>query len=165
VIALLVGAGLFLWLSLALTGVVLYLAFPGAVLAAARAAGAERGKSLGLGLAVFAATPLLGTLLLTTGVGWLLAAALMASYALLLLFGFLIGVLLLGDALLRKARSGREPSRLANSLLFIVLLLLVMLVGLIPLVGWLLLFLLLLLGIGGVTLQLHRAGRGQPART
>jgi cytoskeletal protein CcmA (bactofilin family) len=162
VAGLLTGIALFLWLSLAMTGVVLYLVFPGAALAAARSAAGESWKSLGLGLAMFAATPLVGTLLMTTGIGWLLGGVLMSSYGLLLLFGLLIGVLMLGDSLLRKLRSGRAPSRLANSLLFIVLLLVVMVVGLIPVIGWLLLLLLLLLGVGGATLQLHRARSGWP---
>lgn len=158
-----VAAALFLWISLALTGVVLYLALPGATLASARNIGAETWKSLGLGLAVLAVTPLLVFLLMVSGVGWMLAMVLMLGYFLLLLLGFLIGVLSLGDAFLRKIRAGREPSRLANSLLFIILLLLVTAVGMIPLLGWLLVLLLLLLGVGGSILHLHRSGRLQAA--
>jgi len=149
--------GLLLWLSLALTGIVLYLLFPRELLSAANAAGEAPLQALGLGLAVFAATPLVGIMLLSTGLGWLLAWLLMTVYALLLLIGFIVGVLFLGDATLQRMRPGQAPSRLRQSLAFMVLLLATLIVALIPLLGWLLVLLLLLFGVGGTTLRLYRA--------
>jgi hypothetical protein len=89
----------------------------------------------------------------------MLGGVLLICYLLLLLLGLLIGVLFLGDALLRRRPYGQEPGRLANSLLFILMLLLVIAIGLIPLLGWLLVLLVLFGGMGGMVLQLYRAQR------
>lgn len=155
----LAAGGFLLWISIALTGIVLYLLFPQTALSAARAAAAKPWMAMGLGLALFAATPVLGIILLVTGLGWLLAWLLMSVYAVLLLLGFLIGVLFLSDAAMRRVRRGREASKLGNSFAFALTLFVIMVVGLVPLLGWLLVFLLLLLGVGGTTLQLYSVRR------
>lgn len=152
-------AGLLLWISIALTGVVLYLLFQQAALSAVRVAATKPWMAMVLGLAVFAATPVLAIVLLATGVGWLLAWLLMTVYVTLLVLGFLIGVLFLSDTALRRVRPGREASKLGSSFAFILMLFAVMFVGLIPLLGWLMVFVLLLLGLGGTTLQLYGAVR------
>ena len=112
-------------------------------------------KTLGLGLAVFAATPIVGIILMITGLGWLLAWILMSVYAVLLLVGFFVGVLFLSNATLRRVWREREVSALVNSLAFVTALLVIMFVGLVPILGWLLIFLLLLFGIGGIALQCY----------
>jgi hypothetical protein len=151
--------GLFVWLGIALTGIVLYLLFPSTAMTAARTAGAKPWKSLGLGLALLAAIPVLGIVLMITGIGWLLALLLLLAYVLLLWFGFLAGVLFVSDALLRRMRKGEESSKLVNSLVFALALLVIMILGLVPLLGGLLLFILLLLGIGCLGLKFHGARR------
>lgn len=151
------AVGLLLWLGFALAGVVLYLLFPQEVISMARAIAVGPWPRLGLGLAVFAASPLVSLLLLSTAVGWLLAWILITIYALLLIFGFLIGVLFLSDAVLRRFRPSRPSSKLGNCLMFVLTLLLVSIIGLIPLLGWLLVFLLLLLGTGSIILELYQA--------
>ncbi|GJM05898.1 MAG: hypothetical protein DHS20C09_18940 [marine bacterium B5-7] len=148
------AVGVLLWLSIALTGIVLFLLFPQTALSAARTAGTDLWMAMGLGLALFAAIPVLSIILLSTGVGWLLALLLMTVYSLLLLLGFLTGVLFLSETMMRCLRKGREVSKLGISLAFVLTSFVIMIVGLIPLLGALLL--LLLLGVGGVTLQLYR---------
>ena len=152
-------AGVLLWVSIALTGIVLYLLFPQTTLFAARGAAANPWKAMGLGLALFAATPVLSVMLFATGLGWLLAWLLITAYTMLLLLGFLLGVLLLSDAAMHRFRHGHEASKFANSVAFIIMLLLIMLIALIPLLGWLVVFLFLLLGIGGIALQLYAIRR------
>jgi hypothetical protein len=159
----LVVAAVLLWLSLALTGIALYLLFPQETLSVASTIAIEPWKALGLGLAVFAATPVVGVMLLSTGVGWILAWLVMTVYCLLLLFGFLCSILFLGSTTLRRIRHGQEPSKLGTSLAFMLALLGVMIVGLIPLLGWLLVFIALLFGVGGTTLLLYRARRAEAA--
>lgn len=151
--------GLFVWLGIALTGIVLYLLFSRTAMTAARTVSAKPWKSLGLGLALLAAIPVLGIVLMITGIGWLLALLLLLAYVLLLWLGFLAGVLFISDAVLRRMRSGQESSKLVNSLVFALTLLVIMIVGLIPLLGGLLLFILLLLGIGCVGLKFYGSRR------
>jgi cytoskeletal protein CcmA (bactofilin family) len=150
-------AGLFMWLTLGVTGIVLFLLLPRQALAVGTAISTEPWKTLGLGLAMFTATPLVALLLLTTGLGALLAWLLIMVYGLLLLTGYLNGVLFLDRLVLRRLRKGDEPSKTALSLTFLPMLLVVMIVGLVPVLGFLLVLLLLLFGIGGITLQAYRA--------
>jgi len=157
----LAAVGILLWLSLSVTGIVLYLLFPRLALSFAHSAAEEPWKAIGLGLAIFATTPLLVTILFATGLGWLLALLLLLIYAMLLLLGFLVGVLLLSDKLARRVRRKDEVSKFGNSLAIALTLLVVMIIGLIPLLGWLLVFLLLLLGAGSTALQIYRAAWGQ----
>lgn len=155
--------GVLVWISIALTGLVLYLLFPQTSLSSARAAAAAPWKAAGLGLAIFSATPVLGTILFASLFGWLLAWLLMTSYGVLLLLGFFTGVLMLSDAIKRRIRPGREGSRLGNSFAFVLTLLLTTLFGMIPLLGWLLIFLLLWQGTGGIALQLYNGRRDDTA--
>jgi len=151
-----VAAGLG-WLGLGVTGIVLFLLLPRQALGVAAVMAAEPWKVLGLGLAMFAATPLVAILLLGTGLGALLAWMLLMVYALLLLTGFLNGVLFLARLVLNRVRKSTEPGKLAVSLTFLVMLLVVMLVALVPLLGFLVVLLLLVAGVGGITLQGYRA--------
>ena len=144
-----------LWFSLALTGIVLYLVFPQTALSSIRIIATKPWKALGLGLALFAAMPVAGFILMSTGIGWLLALLLLMVYAILLLVGFLTGVLLLSDSVLRRIRHGQQASKFVNSLAFALAMLVVMIVLLIPVLGGLLFFLLWLWGIGGTALQIY----------
>lgn len=146
-----------LWLSIAITGVALYLLIPQLALSVTQIAADKPWKTLGLGLAVFAATPVVGITLMITGLGWLLAWLLMSVYAILLLLGFFVGVLFLSNATLGRVRREREPSTFVNSLAFVITLLVIMVIGLVPVLGWLVVLLLLLFGVGGIALQCYSA--------
>lgn len=154
------GFALMFYFVLAITGVALYLIFPRFALGAARAIGERPGASFGLGLAALFAIPPAATLLMMTLVGLLLGVLLFGLYALLLLAGFLTGMLFLGDRLLRLLRHGDDVKHSKRLLSLIAALLLLWLIGFLPLVGGFAVFLLLVFGIGAVVLQMWRAYKG-----
>jgi hypothetical protein len=84
-----------------------------------------------------------------------------ALYLILLLAGFLTGVFWVGDLGWRLRGRGEisKPGRLWS---FVVALILIALLGLVPLLGALLLFALMLLGVGALKLGLYRVYVGQP---
>lgn len=151
----LASAGILLWLSITLSGIALYSLFPQTANAAVHIAVEQPWQVMGLGLALFTATPVLAIVLFATGVGWLLAFLLLNIYALLLLSGFLVGVLFLSNAALKRIRHDRELSKFGSGLAFALTLFAVMVVGLIPFVGWLFVFVLLLLGVGALAFCLY----------
>lgn len=142
--------------SLVLTGGAFYLFFPRVVESAMTTVREEPWKCLGLGLAVFAATPLVIWLLLLTVIGWLPALVIGSLYWLLLLAGFLTGVFLVADLVWgRFARS--EMSGAVRVVSFVFALMIVAMASLLPVLGALLLFVLMLLGAGVLKLNLYRA--------
>lgn len=151
--------------SLALIGIVLVLALPGGMVAAARTVGSDPWKSLGLGLLSIVATPVAGLVLAVTILGLPLALTLGAFYVAALGLGVLTAALFLGDLGVRLVRRGTEPSRAWG-----VLALLVGLVGLgllraIPVVGIVLVVLAAVLGMGAALLELYRSVTGpRPAQ-
>lgn len=102
----------------------------------------------GLGLMVF--VPAVAVVLMFSVVGMPFAISLFASYPLMMLIGFAIGVLSLSGFLckLLGKRLPKERYRLAGLYLLAVVVLL--LAGLVPVVGWLLWVLVMLPGVGAV---------------
>ena len=146
--------------SLALIGIVLVLALPGGMVAAARTVASDPWKSLGLGLLSGVATPVAGIILAVTILGLPLALTLGAFYVAALVLGVLTTALFLGDLAVRLVRREPEPSRAMA-----VLALLVGLVGLgllraIPVVGIALVVLAAVVGTGAALLQLDRSATG-----
>ncbi|MGH7264012.1 MAG: hypothetical protein ACREMB_04040, partial [Candidatus Rokuibacteriota bacterium] len=152
--------GLVAFLALVVTGLVLLLLFPGFFAASARTVATDPWKTLGLGLAALVATPALALALMLTVLGVPLALVLLAAYGVALLVGFLVGAVFLGDAGARLLGRGREPSRGARVAGFLVALLLLGLAGAVHLAGGLLLFLVLLFGLGALALERYRAYAG-----
>lgn len=149
VAAALVFAGLMFLLSLVLTGAVLYLAFPGVAERCSEMIRSGPWAGFGYGLAVIAGAPVVMVLLFSTGLGAWLALLLLALYFLLLPTGYLVGAFLVADAGLRKMNrtpAGRKVRVLAVSVsiagLFIV--------NLVPVLGSLLNWLVLLAGTGAL---------------
>jgi len=155
IIAAAAGAGIVGLLSLIVTGSALYLLFPRFIGTAMSTIRAEPWKCLGLGLAVLAATPVVISVLLFTVIGWLPALVIGALYLILLLAGFLTGVFYAGDIGRRALKRG-EATRLGQLWSFAVALIVVTLLGFVPLLGTLLLFALVLAGVGSVKLGLYR---------
>jgi hypothetical protein len=125
--------------------------------AAARATTDAPWKSLGLGFAMFAATPLVILLLLITLVGIWLALVLMALLPVLLFIGFLTGAIAIGDLGLRRVMKGKKPARVTKGqrvLSIVAALVALWLIGFIPVLGPLACFAVLLFGAGGLTLFL-----------
>lgn len=161
IVATLAGVGILVLLSLILTGIGLFLLFPRVIANAVTSIRAEPLKCLGLGLAVFAATPVVISVLFVIVIGWLPAIVIGALYLILLLAGFLTGAFYVGE-LGWRLRKRRKVSKTGRLLSFVVALILISLLGLVPLLGTLLLFALMLLGVGVLTLGLYRVYVGQP---
>jgi len=141
-------------LSLAVTGIALYLLFPHSIDASVASMRSEFWKCVGLGLAIFAATPVIMSVLFMTVIGWLPAVVIGPLYAILLLAGFLTALFFVGDLGLRLL-GRREPSRGKRLWSFVVALIVVTVLGLVPVAGTLLLFVLMLMGVGALALFVY----------
>lgn len=149
--------GLLFSAALAVVGVVLVLLFPRFLVTAARGIGDAPLKCLGLGLAVLVATPVAVALLLITVIGIPLALMVLTLYFVMLLAGYLTGVLFLGDAGLRLLGRGERPGRGAQLLALVAALVALALLWPIPFVGGLCVLLVLLFGAGALKLGAYRA--------
>jgi len=161
-------AGLALTASLMVTGIVLYLLFPITSVGAARTINESPWKSLGLGFAVLAATPVAIVLLFVTLVGLWLALLVKALYLMALLLGFLTGVVYIGDWGLRLIDRAAATTKGWRVLSIIAALLALWLVRFVPILGGLTMFAVFIFGLGALTLYLWRryahAGTGAPKR-
>ena len=156
IVAGIVFASFVILLCLVITGVVLYLVFPGVADRCSATIRSAPWSSLGYGLAVFAGVPVVIIFLLTTGVGVLLALLLLAAYLVMLLSGYLAGAFFVADAGLRKlkkAEAGKKIRVFALALSIVVL----FIINIIPLFGTLLNWLVLLAGIGALKRQVAAA--------
>jgi hypothetical protein len=142
--------------SLMLTGVVLYLLFPGIAQRCSETVRESPWSSLGYGLAVFAGAPVVVVLLLSTGLGLLLALLLLASWLILLLLGYLTGAYFVADTGLRGLKKDQAGKSLRSVSLVLSILALAV-VNLIPVIGGIVNGLLLFAGMGALTLQTVRA--------
>lgn len=148
------GYGLFFSVTLVLAGILLFLIFPKYTVASARRISSDPWSSLGLGFVFLVVTPPVAFMLMLIILGLWIGLALMAVYCVALLIGFLIACFFLGErgARLFKQDVGSTGRRLI-SLAAVVFLL--GLVQTLPLLGGLVLFLLLLFGLGAAIMQLR----------
>jgi hypothetical protein len=160
IVAVVVGVGLVLLVSLAITGIAWFLLFPHQVSATVLRIRTSPWPSLGLGLAFFAATPVVISVLFMIVVGWLPALVVGVLYLLLLLAGFLAGIFYVASLAPGLPAQDGEP-RARWIIAFLLALPVVLLLGLIPLLGGLLLFVLLLLGMGALVFGLYRQYQSQ----
>lgn len=150
------GGALFGLLVLFITATVYYLLCPHFSLGTVTTLSARPGASLGLGLALLFITPPLIILLLVTMLGSVLGFMLLLLYPLLLLAGFMTGMLWFGDLLLRVARRVQDAGRGRRILSLTGAFLLLWLLGFLPLLGPLLVLAALLLGSGALLLKLYQ---------
>ena len=155
-----VGVRLGVTISLAVTGAVLLLLFPAAAPTAAATVGRAPWRSLGLGLAVLAATPLLVLFLFVTLLGAWLGLLLLALYLVALLLGYLAGVLWVAEWSLGKAWRAQRVTTGWRILAFVVALIALAIIGLVPVLGGLMALGLLLAGLGAVSLSVWRRYTG-----
>lgn len=149
-----------LLVSLAVTGVVLYLLFPRFAVAAGGTLRNAPWTALGLGFLGFIVVPALTLVLAITLIGFWLALLLMALYLILLITGFLTGAFALGDGvLLRMAPKPVELPKGARVVALLLSLLALMLLGFVPLLGTLLMLVVLWLGLGSLQLQFYQRYR------
>jgi cytoskeletal protein CcmA (bactofilin family) len=148
-----VGGRLFFLAAVILAVAVLLWLFPDASVGIATRIRAEPLKSLGTGLLLLLLVPLVAVLLTVTGVGAILGVGTLLAYLLLILAGWLLAIAavgLIGLDALGRSRSGLGFRVLAGAITAVVL----VLVGLIPVLGGLVGFAVVLLGVGALGLHL-----------
>lgn len=121
---------------------------------------ARRGRTLWIGLAVLLGTPIAIVLLFATGIGWLLGLMLLTTYVLAVAAGGLTGIILIARWGLERFRAMPDPSLGAAWGAIAAAALLLVLLSLIPLLGGLVTFLVMLAGLGAVAIEIYRALRG-----
>ena len=107
-------------------------------------------KNIGIGFLVLVVTPIVGILLLATIIGYYLAIITFLAYILTLIISGIIGSVALGSWMLWRV-NGREFRVDYRAIL--VGLIVVAILRVIPLVGWLVMLLVLLTGLGAVSRQ------------
>lgn len=154
VVAGLMFASLVILFSLILTAVLMFLLFPEFSLGVSQSLRHQPWQSLGIGLAVFAAVPVLMLVLFSTIVGVWLALMLLAIYLVIILSGYFTGALAVGNAGLAMLRKDDVSKTLRATALAVALFILAV-INLVPLLGGLLNWLVLLAGIGALSRQLY----------
>jgi hypothetical protein len=151
-----VGTALMFGISLMIAALVYYLVFPGFSVTAASTIGNNPWKSMTLGLVLLVTVPFVIFLSLITVVGFMLALVLLAVFLVFLLAGFLTGVFYVADSGLRLFGKHEEVTRGMRSLGIIVAIVALVILQLVPLLGGLITFLLLLSGLGAMNLNIWR---------
>lgn len=139
--------------GLVLLGAALLLAFPRATAAAARTIGASPWRSLGLGFAILAASPVLVAVLISTIIGIPLAVFVVALYVASVMAGFVVVAFALGRRiarLFRRAGDGGFWPRFGVLVLGVVVF---TVIALIPFLGALALSVGVILGVGALTIE------------
>lgn len=151
------AAGVLGFFSMLASGALLLLAVPRFAAQAAGHVGATPLQAFGLGVAAVVGVPLLAVLLFITVLGIPLGLAMLALYPLMLLIGYLVGVLFIGQRARAALRPQADASSYAMTLGFFALaLLLVTLLGSLPFIGGLLLAVIAVLGLGAGVIELQR---------
>jgi len=148
------GFGLFFSITLVVASILFYLLFPHYTVASVRRIRADPFTSLGLGFIFVVATPVAALFAMIIVLGLWVGLSVLALYCVALLCGFLIGCFFLADrgaALFRQDLSSRARRLISVTVTIFVL----GLVQTIPLLGGLLLFILLLFGLGAGLVQLR----------
>jgi hypothetical protein len=150
---------IFMGVALLVTGAVLFLVFPRCFTAAARGTRTTPGKTLAIGLALLAATPLVGVLLFITGVGWLLGVLVFMSWLLALVVAWFVAAFTLGSLVLPRALQREDARGWPRWVALLGGILILALLQLIPFLGGFIAFFALLVGLGGLALSCYRSDR------
>lgn len=144
--------------TLVIAAILLFWLFPKFTLSSADRISSKPWKSLGVGIVLLIVTPIVAVLLMLVVFGVWIGLTVLAIYFIALLLGYLIACFFLGD---RGARLMKQElnSRGARILSVTLAILLLGFLQIIPIIGGLVLFVLLLAGLGGGVLQLHSVYR------
>ncbi|HWQ37938.1 MAG TPA: hypothetical protein VNM24_04885 [Burkholderiales bacterium] len=149
-------------------GVLAIVVAPSAAAAVTRTIAVRPVASLFTGLALVVLTPVVVALLFASVVGIPLGLAALFLWPVLLLFGYLSGALFLADSLaglVGRFEAGTPPSTGLRIVFLALVLIAVLLLAWVPLIGWLVGALLLVLGSGAILLAvLARRTRGPQVR-
>ena len=148
--------GIFFAVTMLVASIVLFLLFPGFTVSAARRIASYPWQSLGVGFLLLVVTPLIAVILVSIVLGVWIGLSMMALYFIALLLGFLVSCFFLGDWGARLL--GKELSTTGGRILSVALVIILLgLIQLVPVVGGLLIFILLLFGLGAAMWQVHNA--------
>lgn len=160
----LVGVFRTLWFAgVVLTGILLLAVFPRFTREAAATVRSDALASLGLGAALLVAVPIVALMLFITIIGIPLGIATLMGYGLLLMLGYLVAALAVGDWLLARTRPADAASAGWRMLFLLVALVAMALVRLLPWIGDVAVFVLFLAGLGAFALRSVRGYRGAAA--
>ena len=146
-------------ITLSVAGIVLLLVFPNFTQAASARVSTEFWKNLGLGFAILVATPLAAILMMVVVVGFHVGLPLLFLYFIAVLIAFLIGVFFVANYGAQKL-SFDNRTRGRQVLTLIAAMLVLALLRLIPVLGGLMIFLLMVTALGATSLQLYDVYKG-----
>ena len=148
------GMGIFFALSMIVVSIVFFKLFPVFTRSTSARLSADPLKSLGARLVILVMVPVIAALLMAIVVGIWVALSIMALYLVALITGIIIAFFAVSDWI--AARFNIDVSSSKRSLLLTAVVILVIgLLGNIPVIGGLILFVLLLSGLGAASLQLR----------
>jgi cytoskeletal protein CcmA (bactofilin family) len=161
--ALLTVSRLLFMAGLIVTGVAIYLLFPGFTVLASHTIGSDPIKSLGIGLLLVVAMPAIAILTMLTILGIPLGLILFVLYFAALLVGFLVTAFFLGDVGARAFLRRGRPSRTVRVTCLILALGALALVNQLPIVGGVVMAAAVLVGLGAMSLHVWRNWGGPEA--
>lgn len=146
-------------LMFAVAGIVLFLVFPKFTLAASGRMASHFWKHLGLGFALLVTVPIAAILLMGLVVGVWVGLPVLATYFVALLTAFLVSAFFLAENLARVA--GFDVATRGRRIVALIVAMLVLaLVSLVPVLGGLAIFVLLVTALGAETMQVYEVYRG-----
>jgi cytoskeletal protein CcmA (bactofilin family) len=157
-----IAGGVVVSIGMVLLGAVLILGMPRF---SREAAANVRGKpwhSIGLGCVMLLAVPFVIVVLMITLVGIPLALLIVFGYVALLLLGFLVGAIFLGDFALERMDAAKLASVWWRALFLVLALVVVALVKQVPVVGDIAWWILFLAGLGAFTMRAWQGFKDQP---
>ncbi len=150
------AGNLVLFLSLAASAMALFLIYPRLSATVAQQLQAAPFRPLVLGLLVLFVTPFLVLMLLVSILGIPLALIVLALYIVALIAGLLVGIIWIGDAGFRRIGKVPDDSKWIRAWSIVAAALLLLIIGSIPVIGGLAFLIVLLLGVGAVTLHFYQ---------
>jgi cytoskeletal protein CcmA (bactofilin family) len=150
-------------LGVVLLGAVFVLGMPRFTREAASAVRSKPWQSLGLGCAMLIGIPVALAMLVLTIIGIPLAVLLAFAYGALLILGYLVGAIFLGDFALGRIDAGKLDSGWWRALFLLLAIIAIAIVKQVPVAGPLAAMLLFLAGLGALTLRAWQGFRGDAA--
>jgi hypothetical protein len=138
--------------GLTVIAVALFLAFPRFTVLASRTVGTDPLKSLGIGLLLFAAIPVLAILIMITILGIPLGLLIFLGFSIALLLGFVLVAFYLGDVGAQAFMGRRSRDRVVRVAFLILALGILLLARQIPVIGAVLIVITVILGLGAMSL-------------
>jgi cytoskeletal protein CcmA (bactofilin family) len=156
--------GITISLGMVLLGAVLVLGMPRFSREAAAAIRGKPWQALGLGVAMLVGVPVALVVLVVTIIGIPLALLLAFAYGALLLLGYLVAAIFVGDFVLERIDARKLESVWWRALFMLLAMVAIALLRLVPVVGDLAWCLLFLAGIGAFTLRAWQGFSTEPAQ-